>query len=59
MDHPDDGRLAGDLTVELISFGYVVEHESVTFTAEDPITGLEIAEAILLNTTPDQIYGNS
>ena len=59
VDLPDDGRLAGELTVELISFGYAVEHESVTFTQEDPITGLEIADAILLNTTPDQIYGNS
>ena len=59
VDLPDDGRLAGELTVELISFGYVVGHEIVTFTEEDPITGLEIADAILLSTTPDQIYGNS
>ena len=59
MDHPHDGRLAGDLTVELISFGFAVEHERVTFTVDDPITGLAIADAILLNTTPDQIYANS
>ena len=59
IDNPGDGQIAGDLTVELIKFGYVVEHEAVTFTADDPITGLSIAEAILLTTTPDQIYGNS
>ena len=59
IDNPGDGKIAGDLTVELIKFGYVVEHEAVTFTSDDPITGLSIAEAILLTTTPDQIYGNS
>ena len=59
VDHPHDGRLAVDLTVELISFGFAVEHERVTFTVDAPITGLGIADAILLNATPDQICGNS
>ena len=59
VDLPDDGFKAQDLTVNLITFGYVVEHQSVTFTAEDPITGVELAQSILLTTTPDQVYGNS
>ena len=59
IDLPDDGFEAQDLTVNLITFGYVVENQSVTFTAEDPITGVELAKSILLTTTPDQVYGNS
>ncbi|WP_255442115.1 rhodanese-like domain-containing protein [Synechococcus sp. PROS-7-1] len=59
VDLPDDGFEAQDLTVNLITFGYVVEHQSVTFSADDPIAGVDIAQSILLTTTPDQVYGNS
>ena len=61
VDNPNDGRQAGDLTVNQITFGYVVDEEETVIGSDGignaPVLGSAIAERILLTTTPNKIYG--
>ena len=63
VDNPNDGRQAGDLLVNQISFGYVVDEEETVIRSggigQVPVQGSDIAERILLTTTPNRIYGDS
>ena len=63
VDNPNDGRQAGDLIVNQISFGYVVDEDETVISSEGighaPVQGSAIAERILLTTTPNKIYGDS
>jgi hypothetical protein len=63
VDDPSDFRRAGDLVVNQITFGYVVDvEESVARSNGDgsvTVQGAAIAERILLTTTPNTVYGDS
>ena len=63
VDDPSDFRRAGDLVVNQITFGYVVDaDETVARSNGDgsvTVQGSAIAERILLTTTPNTVYGDS
>ena len=62
VDNPNDGRQAGDLIVNQITFGYVVDADESVISSDGigtvPVQGSAIAERILLTTTPNRIYGD-
>ena len=59
VDHPGDGQVPGVVNVHAIRYGYVVTHESATFTNTSTQDGKVVAEDLLLTETPDKVYGNS
>ncbi|WP_162176537.1 DUF4347 domain-containing protein [Synechococcus sp. KORDI-100] len=66
VDDPYDGKKAGNLTVHLITYGYVVDYRREDFRSTNLLAGatpggegLNLAQRILLTSTPNKIYGNS
>ena len=63
VDNPNDNRRAGDLVVNQITFGYVVDTDKTVARSNGDGTvtlqGAAIAERILLTTTPNKLYGDS
>ena len=63
VDDPDDNRRAGDLVVNQITFGYVVDADKTVARSNGDgsvtLQGAAIAERILLTTTPNKLYGDS
>ena len=47
------------MTVHLLTYGYLVDYEEVSFNAGDTAEALTVAKAILDVNTPNQEYGNS
>ncbi|WP_071991439.1 DUF4347 domain-containing protein [Synechococcus sp. CC9616] len=66
VDDPYDGKKAGNLTVYLITYGYIVDYRREDFRSNNLLAGaspgeegLNLAQRILLTSTPNKIYGNS
>ena len=63
VDDPSDFRRAGDLVVNQITFGYVVDSDETMARSHGDgsvtVQGSAIAERILLTTTPNTFYGDS
>jgi len=47
------------VTVHLLTYGYLVDYEEVSFNVGDTKAALTAAQTILDVSTPDQEYGNS
>ena len=66
VDDPYDGKKAGKLSVHLITYGYIVDYRREDFQSSNlfagasaEVEGLNLAQRILLTSTPNKIYGNS
>ena len=63
VDDPFDGKKAGKLVVHMITYGYVVDYRREDFSprllSDGSSSDVNLAQRILLTSTPNQLYGNS
>ena len=63
VDDPNDGMRAGALVVHMITYGYIVDYRRENIVTSGygagGSLGLNLAQRILLTSTPNELFGNS